>query len=62
MDLQRSSYRAARMAQDERFGLDGRRFQTNLDDVRGVTLAELHAVAARYLAPGRALWVTARKR
>ncbi len=61
MDLQRSSYRALRMAQDERFGLDGRRYLQNLDDVRGVALDRLHEVIHRYLAPERALRVTARR-
>ncbi len=60
MDLQRSSYRALRMAQDECFGLDGRRFQSNLDDVRRVGLDDLRRVAARYLDPAQALQVSAR--
>jgi len=61
MDLQRSSYRALRMAQDERFGLDGRRFVSNLDDVRGVSLGDLRRVAETYLDPRRALRVRALK-
>jgi zinc protease len=61
MDLQRSSYRAMRVAQDELFDLDGRRFLANLDDVRRVTLADLHRVTARYLDPRLALRVSARR-
>ncbi len=62
MDLQRSSYRALRMAQDERFGLDGRRFSANIDDVRGVCLDDLQRVAATYLHPRRALRVSASRK
>jgi zinc protease len=60
MDLQRSSYRALRMAQDECFGEDGRRYLANLDDVRRVTLADLHRVTAQYLDPACALRISAR--
>ena len=61
MELQRSSYRALRLAQDERFGLDGRRFLANIDDVCGVSLDDLRRVAAAYLHPRRALRVSARR-
>ncbi len=61
MDMQRSSYRALRMAQDERFGLDGRRYRANLDDVRSVGLEDLQRVARHYLRADRALRVTARR-
>lgn len=61
MDLQQSSYRALRMAQDERFGEDGRRYLANLDDVRRVSLADLQRVTAHYLDPQRALSVSTRR-
>jgi zinc protease len=61
MDLQRSSYRALRMAQDERFGLDGRRYRARLDDVRAVGLEDLRRVAKQYLRSDRALEVIAKR-
>ncbi len=61
MDLQRASYRAQRMAQDECFGMDGRAYRQNMRDVERVTLDQLIGVARRYLHPDRALQVTARK-
>jgi predicted Zn-dependent peptidase len=60
-DLQRAAVRALRMAQDERFGLDGRRFRRTMDDVASVTLADLMAVLDRHLQKEDALQVIATK-
>ncbi|MFH1467296.1 MAG: pitrilysin family protein [Pseudomonadota bacterium] len=58
-DLQRTSVCALRMAQDERFGLDGRRYRRAMDDVAGVTLDEVLAVLDKYIRRDRALQVIA---
>ncbi len=58
-DLQRASVRAWRMAQDELFGLDGRRYRANLADTEQVTERDLHRVLRRYLAAERQLVVEA---
>jgi zinc protease len=58
-DLQRASVRALRMAQDERFGLDGRRFRRTMDDVAAVSLDEVLTVLDRHIRRDEALQVIA---
>lgn len=57
LDLQRASFRATYMAEDERFGLDGTRYRANLTQVRTVRAADVARVLAEWLAPEKAVLV-----